>query len=99
MLFMLKSRHTAETCPAGSISPNVDFLKSVEAQVQSTKVKVVEGYLDAGMHTWWLIVDAESVKQLQAFEVPLFQIGDVETTPVQTFAEAVSMLREAGMQH
>ncbi len=64
MLFIVNHKHTAETCPAGKIHHDDNFMQNLDSQIKKAGLKVVEGYLDAPGHQFYFVVDADSPGQI-----------------------------------
>ncbi len=98
MLFIVDHQHSAETCPAGSIHPDKDFIDKFDAQIKSSGVRVVEGYLDGPGHRFYFIFEADSAQQILGFAVNLIGIGQTDVHPVLKWSDAVATSRKLGMQ-
>jgi len=98
MLFMCTSKHTAEWCPGGTIHPDKDFMNKLKEAVDKSGVKMVEGFLDAPGHIFYLALDASDQRQLWNAIEPLRLIGEVNFSPVLKISEAQTYARETGIQ-
>jgi Domain of unknown function (DUF3303) len=99
MLFMLDSKHSAETCPAGVIHPDKDWARKFDEAVKASGAKMVAGYLDAAGHHFYFLIEAETAEQLYALAVPhLVGIGDTKTVPVAEWGQAKTVARNIGAQ-
>ncbi len=99
MLFMVKAKHSAETCPISPMRPNPDFLKTLRDQTEKAKVKVIGAYSNAPSHTLWFVLEAQTMEELNTFALPLLQIGEVKTIPVQTIEDSTGFWSRLGLQH
>jgi hypothetical protein len=100
MLFMLDSKHSAETCPAGFIRPDKDWARRFDKAVKESGAKFVAGYLDAPGHHFYFLVDAKTPEQLFSIVVPqLVGIGDTKAVPVSEWGRARAVGRKIGVQH
>ena len=100
MLFLLTANHTAETCPAGVFRPDSEFMtKLIDATNEQSGVKgikLVKGYAAPPEHTFWLVVEADSMQAISTFCLPLMRIGKVTITPVLTLDEQLAWLERGG---
>jgi uncharacterized protein with GYD domain len=97
MLFVVDHEHSAETCPAGTIHPDKD-LDKFDAQIKSSGVRVVEGYLDGPSHRFYFIVEADTTQQILGFAVNLIGIGEINVHPAMKWSDAIATSRKLGMQ-
>lgn len=99
MLFIIDSKHTAETCPGGKIHPDKEWSNNFQKIADQSKLKIVEGYLDAPGHRFFFVVEASDVSQLNELIIPtLVPISDTKVTPVMKWSEAVALVRKTGAQ-
>ena len=98
MLFICTARHTAEMCPAGVVRPDKTLGGKIEEAAKQAGAKLVESYLDAPGHAFYLILDAATNVQLWDATEPLRLIGDVQFAPVMKLGEALAHARKIGIQ-
>jgi uncharacterized protein with GYD domain len=98
MLFVIDHEHSAETCPAGTVRPDKEFMNRLESNAKTSGVRVVEGYLDAPAHHFYFIVEADTAEQIVSFATPLINVGKTIVHPVMKWSEAAAMTRKLGLQ-
>jgi hypothetical protein len=98
MLFVIDHKHSAETCPAGTVHPDKEFTDRVDAQTKASGVRLVEGYLDAPGHRQYFVVEADTTQQLLTFAAPFIAIGETNIRPVLKWSEAQAVTRKLGLQ-
>lgn len=98
MLFIGIARHTAEMCPAGIVHADKGFGAKPEKAAKKSGAKLVNLYLDAPAHTFYVIIEAKDNTQLWDATEPLRLIGDVQFNPVMNFIEALGHARKIGVQ-
>ena len=81
-LFVVQHQHPAETCPAGHPQMGPMLLQHIaDANASKFGVKVRgDGVLD-GLHTFYLILEADGADKIQEFMSPFAQMGSVEVWP------------------
>jgi predicted deacetylase len=99
MMYMVYHRHTAEMCPGGNIRPDKEFLGKLNDQIERSGAKLVEGYLDAPGHEFYIVLDAENNTQLNTAIEQLRLVGDVnKIVPIMPMSKAVEWARKQGIQ-
>lgn len=98
MLFICVARHTAEMCPAGVVRPDKELGAKIEKAAKAAGAKLVDVYLDAPGHTFYLLVDAATNVQLWDATEPLRLVGDVQFAPVMKLSDALAHARKIGIQ-
>lgn len=98
MLFVVSARHTAEMCPAGVVHPDKQLGSKIEKAANQAGAKLVEVYLDAPGHAFFLILEVTTNAQLWDATEPLRIIGDVQFSPVMRLGEALKHARKLGIQ-
>lgn len=88
MLFMIVAKHTVDSCPGGVVRPDKELMGKVEKAMNSPGVKLVEGYIDAPGHIFYIVVETNDNAALNNAVEPLRIIGDVNITPVLKFSDA-----------
>ena len=95
---MIFAKHTDESCPGGVVRPNKEAMAKVEDAMNSSGVKLVEGYLDGPGHVFYFVVEANDNVALNNAVEPLRLIGNVNITPVLKFSDARAWLKKIGIQ-
>ena len=97
MLFVIVAEHTAEDCPGGKVRPDKQFFAKVGESMKKSGVKLVEGYLDAAGHVFFLVVDASDNMSLSEAVEPFRYVGTVRYYPVMKFSEAFTWAKKGGI--
>lgn len=96
MLFMVTAIHTAETCPAGVFRRDTEFMRRLidtsKEHSGVTGMKMLSGYAAPPEHTFWLVVEADTMQAISTFCLPLLRIGNVSITPVLTLDEQLEWM-------
>jgi len=81
-LFVVRHQHDANTCPAKDPTMGAMLLKHLSpSNARKFGVNIQgDGVLD-GKHTLFMILEAESATQVDAFMAPFKQAGPVEVWP------------------
>lgn len=81
-LFVVRHQHDANTCPAKDPAMGAMLLKHLSPlNARKFGVKIQgDGVVD-GKHTLFMILEAESAAQVDAFMAPFKQAGPVEVWP------------------
>jgi hypothetical protein len=98
MLFVLEHKHSAETCPAGTVRPDKEFMSKFEENAKTSGLRLVEGYLDGPAHRFYFIVEADNAEQIFKFIVPFLGVGETESHPVAKLSDALALTRKLGLQ-
>ena len=98
MLFVIDHKHSAETCPAGTVHPDKEFTNKFEAQIKASGVHLIEGYLDAPGHRFYFVVEADTTQQILNFTAPFIAIGETNVHPALKWSEAHDTTRKLGLQ-
>ena len=90
-LFVVESKHPAETCPAGHPEMGPALVRHMSADTATTfGVKLHGDAVVDGAHTFYLILEAESEEQVKAFMAPFYQVGGVEIMPASSCEQVVA---------
>ena len=82
MLFHVKHTHSAETCPAGNRENVRNTWGKVLSGAKGNGVKLVGAYVDAPAHTVFLVIDTDSMGNIEKLFIPVLKTGEAEITPV-----------------
>jgi len=96
MLFHVKHTHSWEACPYHDPDRARETFGKAMAGIMESEVELVGAYVDAPAHTTFLVLDANSVAQIEEALAPVIDIGWAETRPVVSFAEVMSRVTEDG---
>ncbi len=94
MLFHIKHTHTWEACPYHDADRAKATFGAAMAGIMESDVELVGAYVDAPAHTTFLILDAQSVDQIEEALAPVIDVGWAETRPVVSFADVMSRVTE-----
>jgi hypothetical protein len=98
MLFVVDHKHSAETCPAGTVHPDKEFTNKLEDQIKTSGVRVVDGYLDGPGHRFYFVIEADTTQQILSFAVPMISVGETNIHSVLKWSDAIATSRKLGMQ-
>ncbi len=83
MLFHITHVHTPESCPADDPERARDTIGKIIASAEGPGIKLVGAWADAPGHTFYLVVDADSVDKLTDLFFPALTMAHAEITPVE----------------
>jgi hypothetical protein len=83
MLFHVTHVHSPESCPAHDPERARATFGKVLASAEGLGVKLIGAWVDAPAHTFYMVVDADSVEKLSDLFYPALTIGTAEITPVE----------------
>ena len=95
MLFHITHVHTPETCPYHNPEKARETFGKVMSNAEQLGVKLVGIWLDAPAHTFYLVIETDSVQKIEELLAPGFEIGHAETRAVSD-AAAVLKRRVGG---
>jgi uncharacterized protein DUF3303 len=95
---MAVAEHTAEDCPAGLVRPNMDFIDNFIEQVERSGVTLVEAYIDAPSHDWFLLLDANDNQALNDALESFRRVGMVRVHPVLKLSDMTMWAKKIGIQ-
>lgn len=98
MLFMAVAEHTAEDCPAGIVRPDMDFIDNLIENVERSGVTLVEAYIDAPGHVWFLLLDANDNQELNDALESFRRVGRVSVHPVLKLSDMTMWAKKIGIQ-
>jgi len=98
LLFMVVARHSAESCPAGTVRPDKGFAAKVEESMKKSGVKEIAGYSDVPGHVHYFVLETDSNTALNNAVEPLRLVGDVTITPVLKWSDVVVWAKQIGIQ-
>jgi hypothetical protein len=91
VLFHVTVSHTPELCPADNPAP-VAMMAS-EDHIKASGVTVVGSYIATPEHLMYFVLEADDYNCVVRYLRPLMKIGTPRVAPVQSFAEAINVLR------
>ncbi len=90
-LFVVESKHPAETCPAGHPEMAPMLVQHVSQENASNFGVTMQGHaIVDGAHTFYLILEADSDEKVKEFMAPFFQVGTVEILPASSCEQVVA---------
>lgn len=98
MLFLVKAKHSADSCPGGAMRPNKEFTAKLDEGMKKSGVKRIAGYLDAPGHVFYFILETDNNVALNNAVEQLRLVGEVKITPVLELSEAVAWTKKIGIQ-
>jgi len=86
-------------CPGGNVRPDKEFLLKLNNQIEESGANLVEGYLDAPGHEFYLILEADDHSKLNNAIEQLRLVGDTnKIVPIMKFSKAVEWTKSIGIQ-
>ncbi len=99
MLYMVFHKHTAEMCPGGNVRPDKEFATKLDEQIKKSGAKLIEGYIDAPGHEFYIVLEADDNAKLNSAVEQLRLVGDTnKIVPVMKFSDAVAWAKKMGLQ-
>ncbi|UCH89558.1 MAG: hypothetical protein JSV49_02620 [Thermoplasmata archaeon] len=99
MMYMVYHKHTAEMCPGGNVRPDKEFLAKLNSQIKESGVNLIEGYLDAPGHEFYLILETDDNAKLNTAIEQLRLVGDTnKIVPIMKFSSAVEWAQKMKIQ-
>jgi hypothetical protein len=96
---MVYHKHTAEMCPGGNVRPDKEFTLKLESQIKESGVNLIEGYMDAPGHEFYLILETDDHKKLNMAIEQLRLVGDTnKIVPIMKFSDMVAWAKKMGIQ-
>lgn len=90
-LFVVESKHPAETCPAGHPEMGPMLVKHVSQENASNFGITMHGHAVVdGAHTFYLILESEGDEKVKEFMAPFYQVGSVEIRPASSCEQVVA---------
>ncbi len=83
MLFHVTHVHTPESCPAEDPERARDTIGKIIAGGNAPGIKLVGAWADAPGHTFFLVVETDSVDKLTDLFYPALTMAHAEITPVE----------------
>ena len=83
MLFHVTHVHTPESCPADDPERARDTIGKIIAGGNAPGIKLVGAWADAPGHTFFLVVETDSVDKLTDLFYPALTMAHAEITPVE----------------
>lgn len=83
MLFHITHVHTPESCPADDPERARDTIGKIIAGGDAPGIKLVGAWADAPGHTFFLVVETDSVDKLTDLFYPALTMAHAEITPVE----------------
>jgi hypothetical protein len=83
MLFHITHVHTPESCPADDPERARDTIGKIIAGGNAPGIKLVGAWADAPGHTFFLVVETDSVDKLTDLFYPALTMAHAEITPVE----------------
>ena len=93
MLFHITHVHTPETCPYHNPEKARETFGKMMSSAEQLGVKLVGAWLDAPAHTFYLVIETDSVQKIEELLAPGFEIGHAETRAV---SDATAVLKRRG---
>lgn len=90
MLFHVTHTHNWETCPYNDPARARDTFGRMMAGIADSEVELVAAFADAPAHKVFLVLEAESVVQIEQSLAPVIDMGSTKTRPVSDFAEILN---------
>ncbi len=87
MLFHVTHDHTWESCPYHDAEKAKATFGAALAGIADTGAELVGAWVDAPAHKVFLVIDADTVEQVEAAMAPIIDIGCASTRPVSDAAE------------
>jgi len=89
MLFHVTHTHTWESCPYNDPEKARSTFGAALGGIAESGAKLVGAWVDAPAHKVFLVIDADTVEQVEVAMAPIIDIGCAETRPVSNAAEVV----------
>jgi hypothetical protein len=93
MLVHMKHVHAWNNCPAHN-PEKLALLKKVLGSGGETGVRVLSAHVDAPAHTFFFLIDADSMESLTRWFAPLVEWGQGEVDPVTDLKATADMLEQ-----
>jgi len=90
MLFHVTHSHSWESCPYHEPEKAKATFGAALTGVAEAGAELVGAWVDAAAHKVFLVIDADTVEQVETAMAPIIDIGCAETRPV---SDAAEMLR------
>lgn len=98
MLFHVKHTHTWESCPYHDPEKARNTFGRALAGIDESDVELVGAYVDAPAHTTFLVLDADSTRQIEEALAPVIDIGWAETRPVEDVSGILQRVTEGDVR-
>lgn len=92
MLFHVTHTHNWETCPYNDPARARDTFGKMMLAIADSDLQLVAAFADAPAHKVFLVLEADSVVQIEQALAPVIDLGWTETRPVSDFAEILNRL-------
>jgi hypothetical protein len=90
MLFHVTHTHTWDSCPYNHPEKVRSTFGAALAGVAGTGATLLGAWVDAPAHKMFLLIEAESARQIEEALGPIIPIGHAETRPVVDAAELLA---------
>lgn len=90
MLFHITHEHAPESCPADDPERARDTIGKLIAGADGPGIKLIGAWADAPGHTFYLVVETDSVEKLTELCYPALTMAHAEITPVE---DAVTLFK------
>jgi uncharacterized protein with GYD domain len=99
MMYMVYHKHTAEMCPGGNVRPDKEFLLKLNKQIEESGVNLIDGYLDAPGHEFYMVLETDDHAKLNSAIEQLRLVGDTnKIVPIMQFSNAIEWAQKMGIQ-
>jgi predicted deacetylase len=86
-------------CPGGNVRPDKEFLMKLNKQIEESGVNLIEGYLDAPGHEFYLILETDENAKLNSAIEQLRLVGDTnKIVPIMKLSDALEWSKKMGIQ-
>jgi hypothetical protein len=83
MLFHVTHMHSPESCPAHDPERARETVGKVLGGAEGAGVKLIGTWVDAPGHTFYLVVESDSVQKLTDLFFPALTLGTADIVPVE----------------
>lgn len=90
MLFHVTHTHTWDACPYNQPDKVRATFGAAFAGVAATGATLVGAWVDAPAHKVFLVIEADSARQIEEALAPIIPVGTAETRPVVDAAELIA---------
>jgi hypothetical protein len=90
MLFHVTHTHTWDACPYNQPEKVRATFGAALAGVAATGATLVGAWVDAPAHKVFLVIEAESARQIEEALAPIIPIGHAKTRPVVDAADVIA---------
>lgn len=96
MLFHVTHTHTWDACPYDRPDRVRATFGAALAGIGSTGATLVGAWVDAPAHKVFMVIEADSARQLEEALAPIIPVGHAETRPVVDAAELIARREGSG---